>query len=158
MECDKSCKSEADHVPKGKLKSLDFPRLTDTQTLCLGTDGSITFYFTCLERVLLPGSADRYCFPLLKTRSRCLGVNPQPWCSWSSKWSPVRWQSPRKPNSVLSVPLDRPMPSASTSGEPTCLHVLLYLFLEPRPESGPLYLSYHFADEIRIFLFCALFI
>lgn len=85
VECDKYCKPETVHTPKGKLKFLDIPRLIDTQTLCLGTDSSIIFYFAaCLGRVLLPGGGGHYCFPILKTTSHCLGVNPQHWCSWSS--------------------------------------------------------------------------
>lgn len=84
MERDKYRKSETVHAPKGKLKFLDFPRLIDAQTLSLGTESSIVFYFTCLERVLRPGGGGRYCFPLLKTTSHCGGVNPQHWGPWSS--------------------------------------------------------------------------
>lgn len=71
---------------------------------------------------------------------------------------PSEVKSPSTQTSVLSFPPARSMPSASSLGATAHLHMLLCLFLAYRTECGPLYFSYHFADEIRIFLFCALFI
>lgn len=88
-------------------------------------------------------------------KSPALGVLVFKWAS--QVWSPMRWQSPRRPTSMLGFPLDRSMPNASTSGAPTYLHVLLCLFLESRPECGPSYLSYHFADKY-IFILCLVYL
>lgn len=84
-----------------------------TQTFCLGTDNSILFYFTtCLERVLLQGGGGGYHFPLLKNTSSfswcispALGVLVFLTLKWASQvWSPMRWQSPKRPTSELFSP------------------------------------------------------
>lgn len=139
-----------------------------TQNICLGMNSTIIIYFTtCPERVLLPGGGGGYHFPLWKNtnslslcKSPALRVLVFLILRWASQvWSPTRWQSPKRPTSVLSFSLDRSVPNASTSEAPTYLHVLLSVsVLESRPECGPLYLSCHFADKIRIFLFCDWFI
>lgn len=71
-------------LQKGSWSFLIFPELLIHKLFVWEQTAASLFFTTCLERVLLQGDEGQYYFPLLKTTSHCLGVNPQHWCSWFS--------------------------------------------------------------------------